>query len=78
MTSVADGMLHLLAAEPSLLPVAPEGAWRLIEHRTKDEVHSCLRCGERAQAAYIAHTDAGNRWLDLCMACSHWLYSTQS
>jgi hypothetical protein len=69
-------MLHLLRAEPTLLPAAPAGPVGLgsaIEHRRKDEIHACLRCGKRAHCAFIAHTDLGNRWLDLCWACADWL-----
>jgi hypothetical protein len=66
----ADGLLHLLAAEPTLLPPAPADAD--IERRRHDEVHSCLRCGQRAQAALIADTKPGRRWLDLCMNCFTW------
>jgi len=74
MATLADGMLHLLAAEPTLLPLAPADAAEHIERRCQDEVHSCLRCGEWARVAYIAHPkDAGNRWLDLCYACASWL-----
>lgn len=68
--------LHLLKAEPTLLPPAPTSeAWRGIDHRTKDEVHSCLRCGARAGCAFVADTSSGPRWLDLCWACQHWLRS---
>lgn len=70
----AEGMLYLLKAEPTLLPEAPVGdVAELIEHRTHDEVHSCLRCGKRAVQAFVADTELGPRWLDLCMPCSHWL-----
>lgn len=67
----ATGLLHLLAAEPGLLPAAPVNATGTdIDRRCKDEVHTCLRCGHRAQAALIATTPrAGKRWLDLCMPC---------
>ncbi len=70
----ADGLLYLLRAEPTLLPPAPESNQvEAIEHRRKDEVHACLRCGARAQSAYIAATEIGPRWVDLCMICSAWL-----
>jgi hypothetical protein len=65
--------LHLMAAEPTLMdpaPTAPTAAQ--IDHRSYDEVHACLRCGGRAQVALVAHTKAGDRWLDLCAGCSHW------
>lgn len=77
MSTPAENFLHLLKAEPSLLPPAPPEALtdsRHIEHRRHDEVHTCLRCGKRAQVAYVADTqDAGPRWLDLCAACDYWL-----
>lgn len=65
------GMVHLIGAEPTLLPVAPADDWATrIEHRVHDEVHSCLRCGERARCAYVAETRIGPRWLDLCPPCT--------
>jgi hypothetical protein len=72
--ALAADFLHLLAAEPTLLPPASasDGA-REMDHRRLDEVHSCLRCGKRAQQVFIAHTKIGPRWLDLCIACRHWL-----
>lgn len=70
----AEGMLHLLAAEPTLLPVAPAGyTARDMDHRAYNEVHPCLRCGNAAQCAYVAATMLGPRWLDLCARCDHWL-----
>lgn len=61
------GMLHLLAAEPTLLPVAPLDAdGETIEAR-RNENHTCLRCGKPATTALIANFDEhGKRWLDLC------------
>lgn len=73
-TSSASGMLHLLKAEPTLLPVAPpDASGAHIEHRRLDEVHACLRCGDAAACAFIAATEIGPRWLDLCHECTHWL-----
>lgn len=77
----AERMLLLLRANPTLLPLAPEDAdGEHIEHRRNDEVHMCLRCGQRAQCAFIAHTQEGmeerRRWLDLCYECAHWLRTT--
>jgi hypothetical protein len=74
-TDVAEpSFMHLLAAEPTLLDPAPFGASaQVIDRRCFDEVHSCLRCGERAQQAFVAETRIGPRWLDLCMACRDWL-----
>ncbi|TMR11733.1 hypothetical protein ETD86_34760 [Nonomuraea turkmeniaca] len=77
--NAVEGMLTLLAIEPTLLPPAPERAdGRHIEHRRRDEIHDCLRCGQRAMVAYIARSmvadpDPGPRWLDLCPACDYWL-----
>jgi len=74
--STASGFLHLLKAEPTLLPEAPAGAGAAqIEHRRRDEVHPCLRCGKRAGAAFVADTELGPRWLDLCPGCEGWLRS---
>lgn len=74
MTNAAEGMLHLLKAEPTLLPPTPEGdVAALIEHRRHDEVHACLRCGQRAAQAFVADTEIGRRWLDLCHPCTQWL-----
>lgn len=76
--NAVEGMLTLLAVEPTLLPPAPEHAdGDHMEHRRRDEIHSCLRCGQRAMCAYIVaskkHPEAGPRWLDLCPACDYWL-----
>lgn len=61
------GMLHLLAAEPTLLPAAPLDAdGETIEAR-RNENHTCLRCGKPATTALLADLDEhGKRWLDLC------------
>ena len=73
----ADSMLHLLKAEPTLLPPGPvTELGRAIERRRMDEIHNCLHCGRRAQCAFVAHTELGNRWLDLCAECAHWLRTT--
>ncbi|MGH3376000.1 MAG: hypothetical protein ACRDP6_14775 [Actinoallomurus sp.] len=73
----AEGMLHLLKAEPTLLPEAPAAfTARDVDHRRLDEVHPCLRCGKRAHLAYVAHTDIGPRWLDLCHPCGYWVRTT--
>jgi hypothetical protein len=72
------GFLHLLKAEPDLLPPAPEKFDGTdIERRRMDQVHSCLRCGKRAQAALVALTDAGPRWLDLCWEHFDWIRRTE-
>lgn len=69
------GFLHLLQAEPTLLPEAPahEPGTGDIDHRIKDEVHACLRCSKRARVAYVLNTELGKRWLDLCPQCANWL-----
>lgn len=76
MSNEAATFLHLLKAEPTLLDRAPEH-WdgSHITHRTEDEIHPCLRCGNRAQQALVADTKTGPRWLDLCHECRHWLES---
>lgn len=75
----ADGMLHLLKAEPTLLPEAPAGyTTQDMDRRRHDEIHPCLRCGQRAALAYVADTEIGPRWLDLCPPCGHWLTTTMS
>ncbi|ROQ69189.1 hypothetical protein EDD93_3686 [Streptomyces sp. 840.1] len=63
----ATGMLHLLAAEPTLLPPAPADAdGGAIEDRRREN-HACLRCGAPADTALIADLGQhGKRWLDLC------------
>jgi hypothetical protein len=70
------GMLYHLRANPTLLDPAPtdRDTWgSAITHRSEDEVHACLRCGEQAQIAVIAETPDRPRWLDLCFGCMHWL-----
>lgn len=64
-----DGMLHLLAAEPTLLPLAPSAAsGDDIAARVAAGGRACLRCGQPAATALIADTPHhGRRWLDLCM-----------
>ena len=79
MSEDADGFLHLLKAEPTLLDPAPaDFTGRDLEHRRLDEVHPCLRCGGRAQSAYVAATELGPRWLDLCMPCAHWMITNMT
>lgn len=65
-----EGLLHLLAAEPTLLPAAPADTSGVeIEARRSSGEHACLRCGQPATTALIAEIpDHGKRWLDLCMA----------
>ncbi len=72
--SDADALLYLLRGNPTLLPEAPpDTTAEQMDHRRLDEVHACLRCGKRAQCAIVAHTEIGNRWLDLCHGCTNWL-----
>lgn len=76
-TRLVDGLVHLLKAEPTLLDPAdpaPDGdAAHLINHRTKDEIHTCLRCPNQARAAFLADCgEHGQRWLDLCPPCESW------
>lgn len=65
--------LYRLREMPALMDSAPAG-WTgdHITRRTQDEIHLCLRCDKPAQVAYVAHTKAGPRWLDLCALCAHW------
>lgn len=69
----ADRFLMLIRDNPTLLPDAPSDSTAAMEHRCRDEVHACLRCGERAQCAIVAGTSLGSRWLDLCAKCVNWL-----
>lgn len=76
MTNAGVGFLHHLKANPTLLDPAPvdHSEWAAaMEHRVRDEVHSCLRCGERAKNALIADTPDRPRFLDLCPECRAWL-----
>ena len=79
MTGV-EQMLALIKANPTLLPLAPaENQGAALDHRVADEIHTCLRCGDRAQCAFIANTavlpgQIENRWLDLCSPCTDELY----
>lgn len=66
----ATALLHLIAAEPTLLAAAPPGAQRdTLLHRVREEHHPCLGCGRTAHCAVIVHSPAGERWLDLCSPC---------
>jgi hypothetical protein len=73
----AAALLHLLKANPTLLnPVAGTAPIALqMRHRGQDEIHNCLRCGQRAAQALIADTKIGPRWVDLCMGCVSWLHT---
>lgn len=75
--ATGDELLRLLKAEPDLMPPAPDdAAAAAIEQRRLSVQRRCLRCGAEARCAYVAHTKRGNRWLDLCPGCEHWLRST--
>ncbi|GGX51704.1 hypothetical protein GCM10010341_86440 [Streptomyces noursei] len=69
--AAAANLLHLIAAEPTLLPAAPHGAAGPdLTRRARDEGHPCLGCGSSATAAIIVNSPAaGPRWLDLCSDC---------
>lgn len=65
-TDIAPLLAYLKVQGDLLEPVPPGWTGADITRRTHDEVHECIRCGERAQVAYVAETNAGDRWLDLC------------
>ncbi|MGI5526521.1 hypothetical protein ACQEVX_03565 [Streptomyces syringium] len=71
--TAAVGLLHLIAAEPTLLAAAPADVGEAdLDHRARDEDHPCLGCGSAARCAIIVDSaTAGPRWLDLCSACWH-------
>ncbi|MGV9386566.1 hypothetical protein ACWDRB_62950 [Nonomuraea sp. NPDC003707] len=61
-----EGMLTLLAVEPTLMPsAAAHAGGDYMEHRQRDE------------RAYIVVSkkkpETGPRWLDPCLDCDHWL-----
>lgn len=62
------GWLVAVRADGGGLDRAPEEVFsgHAFDER-QGERHSCGVCGyRRAMAAYIVHTNAGNRWLDVC------------
>lgn len=63
-----DGLLYLIRAEPTLCPsvLGDDDLAVAIEHRGHHEDHICLACGAPADAALVAGTKAGSRWLDVC------------
>lgn len=66
------GLVYLIKAEPTLLPEVkvPEALWALENRRrTTSGGYRCLRCYEPARHAYVAETDQGPRWLDMCAPC---------
>jgi len=66
----ASGLLHLLKAEPTLLPAAPDGASGEVIEQRRHKGHPCLSCGQPAATALIVADPQGawqgKRWLDLC------------
>ncbi|MGW5738491.1 MULTISPECIES: hypothetical protein [Streptomyces] len=69
-TEAATGLLHLIAAEPTLLaPAERDAQGDTLLHRDRGERHLCLGCGHPASCAVIVHSPAGDRWLDLCATC---------
>ena len=71
-----EAFLYHLKQNPTLLDPAPadRDAWGAAMHRrVDDEVHSCLRCGQRSQQAIVAETPDRPRFLDLCFDCAYWL-----
>lgn len=74
-TTIADGFLLLLQAEPTLMPPAPKDYTCVDMNQRLRETHPCLRCGRRARTTRVAQTELGNRWLDLCLRCNNWLIS---
>jgi hypothetical protein len=73
--ALAEGLVRLLKAEPTLLDATPIGdPVALINHRTRDEIHACLRCPSTARVAYLADCGVhGQRFVDLCPPCARWL-----
>ncbi|MFE9777726.1 hypothetical protein ACFYPA_06165 [Streptomyces sp. NPDC005775] len=66
----ATGMLHLLKAEPTLLPPAPVDVDGSDIDARRDEPHICLSCGKSADTALLAEIAAHDkRWIDLCFGC---------
>lgn len=79
----ADQMLQRIKDHPRLLEPAPlhgQGAGAAIEHRRTRETHSCFRCGQRAELAYIVDTGPPYlfRWLDLCRGDALWMTCTMT
>jgi hypothetical protein len=67
-----DDVLYLIKYNPTLCPPVPPSEIDIairMQHRGHDELHSCVSCGNRANAALTAETDLGERWVDLCWSC---------
>lgn len=70
----ADRFLVLLRDNPTLLdPAPPACTAEMMIHRSRDEIHTCLRCGRRSEVALTAQTKIGERWLDFCLPDYSWL-----
>ncbi|WP_144440781.1 hypothetical protein [Streptomyces roseifaciens] len=69
--ATATGLLHLIAAEPTLLASAPADPDESDLHlRVREGRHLCLGCGQPARCAAVVNSDThGPRWLDLCSPC---------
>lgn len=71
----ADRLSELLAID---LHALPEAVHTDIDRRTQDEVHTCVRCGERARVAFLAgpspQINLSRRWIDLCPKCAGRVY----
>lgn len=72
-----DRFLLLLRDNPTLLPpvLGNRPPAEMMDHRSRDEIHPCAQCGEKATCAMIADTRTGPRWLDVCMAHYAWIYA---
>ncbi|MGK5730253.1 hypothetical protein [Streptomyces sp. URMC 124] len=70
-TEAAVGLLHLIAAEPTLLPGAPTEADESdLRLRVREGRHLCLGCGQPSRCTVVVNSEAhGPRWLDLCSPC---------
>ena len=70
------GLLATIEAEPTLLPalpgVRPHNRGEMLYNRVAHEVHPCLRCGERATAAFMVRQASEGTWraLDVCAGCA--------
>jgi hypothetical protein len=70
------GLLATIEAEPTLLPalpgVRPHNRGEMLYRRVADEVHPCLKCGERATAAFLVKQSLDGTWraLDVCSGCA--------
>ncbi|MFE6305018.1 hypothetical protein [Nocardiopsis sp. NPDC057823] len=75
MTIAAFLTARLAEALAQDVHTLPEATHTDIDRRTRDELHDCVRCGSRAQVAFLLgpSPEAGlpaPRWVDLCSQCS--------